>query len=112
MKGMSAGTSTYMGRGNGEYSRPTLAEHQRTLPPQCRHPPYHRATTTDLTIMPLIRVLRVTRVFRLIPRAKGLRTLLLTLVWCVCCRGWLCQGWGRSCLHLRTQISARSPAHA
>lgn len=39
------------------------------------------ATTKELKWLPLIRVLRVTRVFRLIPHAKGLRTLLQTLVW-------------------------------
>lgn len=38
------------------------------------------ATTQDLPFLPLLRVLRVVRIFRLIPKAKGLRTLLQTLM--------------------------------
>ena len=38
------------------------------------------ATFQNLPFLPLLRMLRVVRVFRLIPKAKGLRTLLQTLV--------------------------------
>jgi len=37
-------------------------------------------TPSDLEFLPLLRVLRVARIFRLIPKARGLRTLLETLV--------------------------------
>ena len=40
-------------------------------------------TEADLAFLPLLRMLRVARVFRLIPRAKGLNTLLRTLVCCL-----------------------------
>lgn len=39
------------------------------------------ATDTVFTFFPIIRALRVLRLFRLIPRFKGLRTLLTTLWW-------------------------------
>ena len=35
----------------------------------------------NLTIMPLLRVLRVLRIFKLIPKAKGLRAMMMTLLW-------------------------------
>ncbi|KAJ9521132.1 hypothetical protein QJQ45_022836, partial [Haematococcus lacustris] len=38
-------------------------------------------TSAELTFMPLLRVLRIVRIFRLIPNAKGLRTLMQTLLW-------------------------------
>ncbi|GFH11377.1 EF-hand domain-containing protein [Haematococcus lacustris] len=38
-------------------------------------------TPADLTLMPLLRILRLLRVFKLIPQAKGLRTLMQTLLW-------------------------------
>jgi len=38
------------------------------------------ATDSNLPFLPLLRMLRVARIFRLIPRAKGLNTLLQTLV--------------------------------
>ncbi len=38
------------------------------------------ATTATLSFLPLLRVLRVLRIFRLIPKAKGLRSLLQTLL--------------------------------
>jgi hypothetical protein len=37
-------------------------------------------TPSNLEFLPLLRVLRVARIFRLIPKARGLRTLLETLV--------------------------------
>jgi hypothetical protein len=36
-------------------------------------------TPSDLSFLPLIRVLRVARIFRLVPKAEGLRVLLRTL---------------------------------
>lgn len=41
------------------------------------------ATPNSLTFLPLLRILRVARIFKLIPKAKGLRTLMQTLIWCV-----------------------------
>ncbi len=38
-------------------------------------------TTTSLAIMPLLRVLRVLRIIKLIPKAKGLRMMMTTLLW-------------------------------
>jgi hypothetical protein len=38
-------------------------------------------TTQNLTFMPLLRIMRVVRIFKLIPKAKGLRTLMQTLLW-------------------------------
>lgn len=40
------------------------------------------ATTQSLTVLPLLRVFRVARIFKLIPKARGLRTLISTLLWC------------------------------
>lgn len=39
------------------------------------------ATPANLTFMPLLRILRVARIFKLIPKAKGLRMMLNTFVW-------------------------------
>jgi len=39
------------------------------------------AQISSLTFLPLLRVLRVLRIFKLIPKAKGLRTMLMTLLW-------------------------------
>ena len=39
------------------------------------------ATTADLTIMPLLRVLRVLRIIKLVPKARGLKLMMLTLLW-------------------------------
>ncbi len=37
-------------------------------------------STDNLTFLPLLRVLRVLRIIKLVPRAKGLRMLMMTLV--------------------------------
>ena len=37
--------------------------------------------SSNLAILPLLRVLRVLRIFKLVPKAKGLRMMLQTLVW-------------------------------
>ena len=39
------------------------------------------ATSADLTIMPLLRVLRVLRIIKLVPKAKGLKMMMTTLLW-------------------------------
>ena len=39
------------------------------------------ATTSDLTILPLLRVLRVLRIVKLVPKARGLKLMMTTLVW-------------------------------
>jgi hypothetical protein len=55
-------------------------------------------TTQNLTFMPLLRIMRVVRIFKLIPKAKGLRTLMQTLLWSlpallnVGTSGWCCWG--------------------
>jgi hypothetical protein len=40
-------------------------------------------TPSQVTVLPLIRVFRVARILRLVPRARSLRNLLKTLLWCV-----------------------------
>lgn len=40
-------------------------------------------STSSVTFLPLLRIFRVVRIFKLIPKARGLRALLQTLVWCV-----------------------------
>lgn len=39
------------------------------------------ATPSNLAFLPLLRVLRVARIFKLIPKARGLRMMLQTFVW-------------------------------
>ena len=39
------------------------------------------ATTSDVTILPLLRVLRVLRIIKLVPKARGLQLMLTTLLW-------------------------------
>jgi hypothetical protein len=38
-------------------------------------------TVSDLTIMPLLRVLRVLRIIKLVPKARGLKLMMTTLLW-------------------------------
>ena len=39
------------------------------------------ASNADVTILPLLRVLRVLRIIKLVPKAKGLKTMMMTLMW-------------------------------